>query len=82
MFSPQIPGVGDTHTVNPGSANWNENKKVYEQYSGASMRMIIEMEERPRIHLSLPGLNREYTNSTGKNAWKEWKTCQYMILDY
>lgn len=76
-FSPELSGVGDTHSVNPGTARWNAEKKVYEQYSGASMRLIIEMDEKPKIWLSLPGLNRDYDQKTNFSPWEEWKNCHY-----
>lgn len=76
-FSPEISLGGDKHTVDPGSSNWNEKRKVYEHYSGASMRMVIEMEKTPRIHLVLPGFNRDYTSKSDKNPWNDWKNCSY-----
>src|SRR3989338_3591391 len=33
IFSPELAGVGDAHSVNPGTANWNSDKKIYEQSS-------------------------------------------------
>lgn len=76
-FSPEIAGVGDTHSVDPGTAKWNPDRKVYEQSSGASMRMIIEMGKTPRILLSLPGVNREYTKKNDPGSWQSWRQCQY-----
>lgn len=77
-FSPELPGLGDNHSVNPGSGRWDTDRKLYEQFSGASMRMIIVMKEKPEIHLSLPGLNRNYTkDQTQTPAWKEWHSCKY-----
>lgn len=81
-FSPEISGVGDNHSVDPGTSAWNEDRKLYEQYSGASMRMIIEMKKRPVIWLSLPGLNREYSESKDSNPWSDWKSCRYVKLDF
>lgn len=77
VFSPEISAPGDNHTVDPGTSKWNEDRKVYEHISGASMRMIIEMEDRPKIHLVLPGFNRDYTTKTEKDPWKDWKDCKY-----
>ncbi len=77
IFSPVIPGVGDKHSVNPGTSKWNEEKKIYEHYSGASMRLIIEMGEVPRIFLSLPGLNRFYDQQPPFSPWEEWRRCDY-----
>jgi hypothetical protein len=73
-----MPGFGDTHSVDPGTARWNKNSNRYEQVSGASMRMIIEMTARgPKIWLALPGLNRKYEQHEGRSPWLGWKNCQY-----
>ncbi len=77
VFAPEIPAAGDNFTVDPGTAKWNEDRKLYEHTSGASMRMIIEMGERPRIHLVYPGFNRDYTSKSDKNPWEDWKACRY-----
>ncbi|WPU64845.1 penicillin acylase family protein [Peredibacter starrii] len=82
VFSPELPGVGDSHSVDPGTAKWNEDRKVFEQYSGASMRMIIEMTEAPKIQLVLPGLNRDYTSSPETSPWESWRSCQYTTLAF
>lgn len=77
-FSPEIPGFGDLHSVDPGTAMWDPDKKYYEQYSGASMRMIVVMKEVPEIHLALPGYNRNYTENQEKvPAWNEYRACLY-----
>ncbi|HXH76840.1 MAG TPA: penicillin acylase family protein [Bacteriovoracaceae bacterium] len=81
-FSPDIPGVGDTHSVNPGTSKWNKDRNLYQQYSGASMRMIIEMSEHPKIQLVMPGLNREYTVKGNKTPWQDWKECRYSEVAY
>lgn len=81
-FSPEIPAAGDNHTVDPGTSRWNEDRKVYEHSSGASMRMIIEMEKRPKIHLVLPGFNRDYTTETKMNPWEDWKQCRYTTISF
>jgi hypothetical protein len=81
-FAPEISAPGDNHTVDPGTSKWNEDRNVYEHMSGASMRMIIEMEERPRIHLVLPGFNRDYTMKTEKNPWQDWKSCRYTTISF
>lgn len=82
VFSPVIPGVGDKHSVNPGTSRWNEKKKIYEHYSGASMRLIIEMEEVPKIFLSLPGLNRFYDQPPHFSPWEEWRRCEYREVTF
>ena len=77
-FSPEIPGFGDTHSVDPGTAKWDPDRKIYEQFSGASMRMIVVLKETPEIHLALPGYNRNYTEMQEKvPAWNEYRACQY-----
>lgn len=77
IFAPEIGAPGDNHSVDPGTSEWNEDRKVYEHVSGASMRMIIEMEDRPKIHLVYPGFNRDYTSKSEKDPWKDWKDCKY-----
>lgn len=81
-FSPELAGVGDTHSVNPGTSKWNPDKKIYEHYSGASMRMIIEMDTVPKIYLNLPGLNRDYENKPAFSPWLDWKKCQYQEVKF
>jgi penicillin amidase len=82
VFSPEIPGLGDNHSVDPGTANWSNDTKIYEQFSGASMRMIIEMKPRPEIVLSLPGLNRDYQLETKSTPWQDWRECKYQTVKY
>ena len=81
-FSPEIAAPGDTHTVDPGTATWNPSRKLYEQTTGASMRMIVELSERPKVELVLPGLNREYTEKSAANPWMSWKACQYTKISF
>ncbi len=82
IFSPDLAGIGDTHSVNPGTAIWNKDLKIYEQNSGASMRMIIEMNETPRVWLALPGINRNYHQKPANSPWEAWKACQYTELSF
>jgi penicillin amidase len=82
VFSPDISGVGDNHTVDPGTAKWNPDRKIFEQNSGASMRMIIEMSDPPRILLSLPGVNRSYTSYKDPGIWENWKNCLYTEVKF
>ena len=82
-FSPEMPGIGDNHSVDPGSANWDPEKSLYEQFSGASMRMIVILKGTPEVHLALPGYNRKYTESQAKvPAWEEWRNCQYSKINW
>lgn len=78
----ETAGLGDNYTVNPGNGKWNEEKKVYEQNYGASMRMIIELAKRPRVHLSLPGANRDYLKQNGTHPWSDWRACRYKTLAF
>ena len=81
-FSPEIPGIGDTHSVDPGTSKWNSDRKLYEQFSGASKRMIIELHKTPKIWLSLPGINRFYDQRESDAAWRNWKDCQYQEVTF
>ena len=77
-FSPELSGVGDKNTVNPGTMKWNEDLRQFDHTSGASMRMIIEMKERPEIYLVLPGKNRNYARPVDEiSNWENWRTCKY-----
>jgi penicillin amidase len=81
-FSPEIVGVGDSHSVNPGTSIWNSDLGIYEQTSGASMRMIVEMDETPRIWLTLPGINRQYEQSSARSPWDAWRACKYSEVKF
>ena len=81
-FAEDIAGVGDNHSINPGTSKWNSSKKIFEQYSGASMRLIIEMSNPVKIELVLPGLNREYTERPTTSPWQSWKKCQYTPVTF
>lgn len=82
VFSPEIPGIGDTHSINPGTSKWNPDRKMYEQNSGASMRMIVELGETPKVLLALPGLNRHYDTKKDNVPWESWKKCEYTELQF
>jgi penicillin amidase len=82
VFSPEIAGNGDTHSVDPGTSKWNPDRKIYEQQSGASMRMIIEMKKTPQIFLVLPGLNRNYDQKPVGSPWEDWKNCKYSEVSF
>lgn len=82
IFSPEVAGIGDNHTIDPGTSRWNDERKIYEQFSGASMRMIIEMTERPTVLLVLPGLNRDYTRKSESTPWQDWRSCKYHELSF
>lgn len=77
QYSPILPALGDEHTVGPGTTRWSEDKNHYVHFSGASMRMVIEMSNPVKIHLNLPGKNRNYQESQSKDPWLQWRDCQY-----
>ena len=81
-YSPVISGLGDEHTVGPGTTRWNKKKRMYEHYSGSSMRMIIEMSNPVKILLSLPGKNRDYHTKTQENPWNDWRACRYFQVAF
>ncbi|HXH31405.1 MAG TPA: penicillin acylase family protein [Bacteriovoracaceae bacterium] len=81
-FANEMAGKGDTHSVNPGSSKWNAGKHVYQQFSGASMRMIIEMSKPPRIQLILPGHNRNYAEKKNYSPWVSWRNCDYRDVKF
>lgn len=82
VFSPEIAGIGDTHTVDPGTAKWNSDRDLYEQNSGASMRMIVELGDGPQIQLALPGVNRGYDQKQAELPWRRWKNCEYSAVKF
>ncbi len=83
IFSPELPGFGDNHSVDPGTSKWDPDKKIYDHYSGASMRMIVVLKKQPEIHLSLPGLNRNYTTKQDNlPVWSDWHSCHYQQVTY
>lgn len=82
-FSPEIPGIGDNHSVDPGTSKWDPDRKIYEHYSGASMRMIVVMKDNPEIYLTLPGHNRNYADPQPQvPAWAEWRACLYNKINW
>ncbi len=82
VFSPEIAGPGDNHSVDPGTALWNSTRKIYEQSAGASMKMVIEMTDQPHVELALPGLNRVYTEKTLEHPWQAWRNCTYRHVSF
>ena len=83
-YSPLLAGLGDKHTVGPGTAQWDESRKKYVHFSGASMRMIIEMGQPVKILLNLPGKNRDYQSksNTQKGPWQEWRACEHFEVAF
>ncbi len=81
-FSPEIPTRGDKHSINPGSSRWNSERKVYEHYSGASQRLIVEMKSVPEVWLALPGLNNQYGQFESSEPWKKWERCDIERVEW
>lgn len=81
-FSPEIPTRGDKQSVDPGSVRWNEERKVFEHFSGASERLIVVMDAIPEVWLSLPGLNTRYDTASGRNPWQKWADCQQELVEW
>lgn len=75
-YSPELATRGDKHSINPGSSRWNSERKVYEHYSGASQRLIVEMKPVPEVWLALPGLNNQYGQFESAEPWKKWERCE------
>lgn len=85
QFAPEISTIGDTFSVNPGTSKWNDERKIYDHYSGASMRMIIEMDKnKAKVFLSLPGKNKNYDQVPNINdhQWQDWASCQYQEVEF
>lgn len=81
-FSPVLAALGDEHTVGPGTTKWNEKTKEYEHFSGASMRMIVEMSDPVRVLINLPGKNREYQKGALEGPWQHWRKCEFYELSF
>lgn len=82
QFSPLLSALGDEHTVGPGTTRWKEDEKQYEHFSGASMRMIVEMSDPVKIFINLPGKNREYQKGPLVGPWQDWRKCEYFQIAY
>ncbi|MBY0472413.1 penicillin acylase family protein [bacterium] len=80
-----LPTSGDENTVNPGSADWDAQNKRYEQESGASHRLIVEMSNPVKVYLTTTGLNQDLKerdlNKAG-SPWSQWNKCEYMQLHF
>lgn len=81
-LSPELPSHGDKHSVNPGSSKWNEERAVYEHYSGASQRMIVDLKSTPEIWLTLPGFNNRYDERGALDPWQSWIDCEYQKVNW
>lgn len=80
-----LPSSGDEFTVNPGTSKWNEEKRIYEQTSGASQRMIVEMTSPPTIYSIIAGPNldvRKGRLTHPGSAWMKWLQCQQVQKEY
>ena len=63
-----------------GTANYQDGMMAH--YSGASQRVVVEMNNPPRIFLSFPGTNRANFFATQGDTWNAWKSCQYQSLHF
>ena len=69
-----IPTIGDAESVNPGTMTWHQDH--YEQSSGASQRLIVEMTNPPTIYQTLAGPNKDEANrDLTKPEFKNWANC-------
>lgn len=82
VFTREIPTRGDKHSVDPGSVKWNDERKVFDHFSGASERLVVMMNDIPEVWLSLPGLNTRYDQANGKNPWQEWADCRQERVEW
>ncbi|HLW56976.1 MAG TPA: penicillin acylase family protein, partial [Bacteriovoracaceae bacterium] len=82
QFSPVLSSLGDEHTVGPGTTRWKEDEKQYEHFSGASMRMIVEMSNPVKVFINLPGKNRDYQKGSLEGPWQDWRMCKYFEVSY
>jgi hypothetical protein len=44
--------------------------------------MLIEMNDKPRILLSLPGRNRDYSVKSRTSPWEDWRNCKYKEIEF
>ena len=72
--------MGDQHSVNPGTARYENGEMVH--YSGASQRVVVEMNNPPRVFLSFPGNNRGNYFAIQGDSWNSWKSCQFQALHF
>ncbi|MBY0515906.1 MAG: penicillin acylase family protein [Bacteriovoracaceae bacterium] len=82
VYSPEIPTRGDRHSVDPGTAKWNEERGLYEHTAGASERLIVVLNDTPEIWLGLPGLNSRYDHQEGRNPWQAWADCRQERVEW
>jgi acyl-homoserine lactone acylase PvdQ len=72
--------MGDQHSVNPGTARYENGAMIH--YSGASQRVVVEMNNPPRVFLSFPGNNRGNYFASQGDTWNSWKSCQFQALHF
>ena len=69
-----IPTAGDAESVNPGTMTWHHDH--YEQTSGASQRLIVEMTDPPTIYQTLAGPDKDEANrDLTKSPFTNWANC-------
>jgi acyl-homoserine lactone acylase PvdQ len=73
---PPLPTPGDEDSVNPGSGRWRGDR--YEQQTGASQRMLVELADPPRIHRILAGPNDTSLGPLDApgSPWRRWRDCE------
>lgn len=79
LFEDQgIPTPGDDETVNPGNSEWQS--PFFHQTSGASLRLVVELSDPPKIYSILPGSIKDLESRDFNNVnspWNKWVRCQY-----
>jgi penicillin amidase len=72
--------MGDQHSVNPGTARFENGEMIH--YSGASQRVVVEMNNPPKVFLSFPGNNRGNYFAIQGDSWNSWKSCHFQTLHF
>ncbi|MFZ4714544.1 MAG: penicillin acylase family protein [Bacteriovoracaceae bacterium] len=72
--------MGDQHSINPGTAHYQNGEMFH--YSGASQRVVVEMDNPPKVYLSFPGNNRGNYFASQGDTWNAWKACQFQNLHF
>jgi penicillin amidase len=78
FFNNEIKTSGDEETVSPGSSRWEQG--VFQQNSGASQRLIVELSDPPAVYSILPGKMRDEAERdlhAPDSPWSKWANCQY-----
>jgi penicillin amidase len=76
---------GDSHTIDPGTADWVSEKKEYEHRSGASFRMVIELSTPPKVKRIFPGTQQQDhpQGTEDPRTWvNRWKNCELLDIEF